>query len=82
MHGSTFGLGSLYHNGLRHFESEQNLFCSDFFERVFIYPTCVVIFSCSVRPSPAFQGRRAITPNESSFLAGVPLRMFKSVFEF
>lgn len=47
---------------------------------VFIYPT-YVLFSWSVRPSAAFQGRRAITPNESPSLTGVPLKMFKSVLE-
>lgn len=48
--------------------------------RVFIYPT-YVLFSWSVRPFPAFQGRRAITPNESLPLTGVPLKMFQSVLE-
>lgn len=44
MHGSTFGLGSLYHNGLRHFESEQNLFCSDFFERECLFTQRVLLY--------------------------------------
>lgn len=44
------------------------------FSSVFIYPTCV-LFSWSVHPSPAFQGRRAITPNERPFLARVPLKI-------
>lgn len=50
--------------------------------RVCLFTQRVVIFSQSARPSSAFQGRRAITPNESSFPAHVPLRMFKSVPEF
>lgn len=75
-------LGSLFPemHGAAPFWMKPSLF--DFFASVFIYPTRVVIFSLSVCPSPAFQGRRAITTNESSFLARVPLRMFESVLEF